>query len=101
MGACAPNVFWLFSVSSASSSEEREEAEEAPTFGQGSSLFLCDTIEIFFTTQIQFIVNNHRRCGKAIVKRVGGQNFVFWTVFDDQSRPIPAGNVDLSIRSNR
>jgi hypothetical protein len=37
MGACAPNLGWLFSVSSVSSLEETEEAEEAQTFGRGSS----------------------------------------------------------------
>jgi hypothetical protein len=37
MGACAPNLIWLFSVSSVSSSEETEEAEEARTFGRAFS----------------------------------------------------------------
>ena len=37
MGASAPNLIWLFSVSSVSSEEEAEEPEEALTFGWGSS----------------------------------------------------------------
>ena len=54
-----------------------------------------------FAANEQFVVHRRGRGVDSFTKRVGGDNFELFAVFDDDGRAAAAGEVDVAIGRDR